>query len=245
MRCLALNASFEPLTMVPLRRALRLVIEGKAEIVEADERGFNAGGAVRARGSRRGTNRESVASALTDGRRRLWIARAAGGGIVGTVQLDLAGQTNGRHRAEVIKLMVLGSARRQGIGRLLMEAAREWRRQTQPLAEPNCGSVFKNPEHELSAGRMLEACGLKGHKIGGAQISPRHANFIENADGARSVDAIALMTRAIAALEAMRFTHVPDPSAERTYVAVAAGSGITPSPTSATSGTSTLASTSA
>jgi UDP-N-acetylmuramate dehydrogenase len=43
---------------------------------------------------------------------------------------------------------------------------------------------------------MLEACGLRGHRIGGAQISPRHANFIENADGARSEDAIALMAEA-------------------------------------------------
>jgi UDP-N-acetylmuramate dehydrogenase len=58
------------------------------------------------------------------------------------------------------------------------------------------GSVFKNPDHELSAGRMLEACGLKGHRIGGAQISPRHANFIENADDASSADAVALMAEA-------------------------------------------------
>ncbi len=43
---------------------------------------------------------------------------------------------------------------------------------------------------------MLEACGLKGHRIGGAQISPRHANFIENADGATTADALALMTEA-------------------------------------------------
>ena len=43
---------------------------------------------------------------------------------------------------------------------------------------------------------MLEACGLKGFRIGGAQISPRHANFIENADGARSEDALALMVEA-------------------------------------------------
>ena len=43
---------------------------------------------------------------------------------------------------------------------------------------------------------MLEACGLKGHRIGGAQISPRHANFIENAGGARSADALALMHEA-------------------------------------------------
>jgi UDP-N-acetylmuramate dehydrogenase len=43
---------------------------------------------------------------------------------------------------------------------------------------------------------MLEACGLKGHRIGGAQISPKHANFIENAEGARSEDAVALMAEA-------------------------------------------------
>jgi acetyltransferase len=66
---------------------------------------------------------DGVTAALKGGCRRLWIARAADGGLVGTVQLDLASQANGRHRAEVTKLMVLSSARRQGIGRLLMEAA--------------------------------------------------------------------------------------------------------------------------
>jgi UDP-N-acetylenolpyruvoylglucosamine reductase len=70
------------------------------------------------------------------------------------------------------------------------------RKAAQPTNKRTFGSVFKNPEHELSAGRMLEACGLKGHRIGGAQISPRHANFIENADGARSDDAVALMAEA-------------------------------------------------
>ncbi|MDX6478655.1 MAG: UDP-N-acetylmuramate dehydrogenase [Gaiellaceae bacterium] len=70
------------------------------------------------------------------------------------------------------------------------------RKAAQPTNKRTFGSVFKNPEHELSAGRMLEACGLRGHRIGGAQISPRHANFIENADGARSADAIALMAEA-------------------------------------------------
>ena len=58
------------------------------------------------------------------------------------------------------------------------------RKATQPTNKRTFGSVFKNPEHELGAGRMLEACGLKGHRIGGALISPRHANFIENAGGA-------------------------------------------------------------
>jgi UDP-N-acetylenolpyruvoylglucosamine reductase len=70
------------------------------------------------------------------------------------------------------------------------------RKAAQPTNKRTFGSVFKNPEHELTAGLILEACGLKGHRIGGAQISPRHANFIENADGARAADAIALMVEA-------------------------------------------------
>jgi UDP-N-acetylmuramate dehydrogenase len=70
------------------------------------------------------------------------------------------------------------------------------RKEAQPTNRRTFGSVFKNPEHELSAGRLLEACGLKGHRIGGAQISPKHANFIENAGGARTADALALMGEA-------------------------------------------------
>jgi acetyltransferase len=66
---------------------------------------------------------DSVAGALRGGGRRLWIARGPGGDIIGTVQLDLAGQVNGRHRAEVIRLMVHQGARQQGVGRALMEAA--------------------------------------------------------------------------------------------------------------------------
>jgi UDP-N-acetylmuramate dehydrogenase len=70
------------------------------------------------------------------------------------------------------------------------------RKAAQPTNKRTFGSVFKNPEHELTAGRMLEACGLRGYRIGGAQISPRHANFIENADGATTADALALMAEA-------------------------------------------------
>ena len=67
------------------------------------------------------------------------------------------------------------------------------RKAAQPVNRRTFGSVFKNPDHELSAGRILEAVGLKGHRIGGAQISPRHGNFIENAEGATTADALALM----------------------------------------------------
>lgn len=64
----------------------------------------------------------------------------------------------------------------------------------QPLEWPNCGSVFKNPEgQQLGAGRMIEACGLKGRRIGGAQISEQHANFILNVGRASSADVESLM----------------------------------------------------
>jgi UDP-N-acetylmuramate dehydrogenase len=70
------------------------------------------------------------------------------------------------------------------------------RKATQPTNKRTFGSVFKNPDGERGAGSLIEACGLKGHRIGGALISPRHANFIENADGACSADCIALMAEA-------------------------------------------------
>ena len=70
------------------------------------------------------------------------------------------------------------------------------RKATQPTNKRTFGSVFKNPPGDIGAGRMLELCGLKGHRIGGAMISPKHANFIENADGATSADCVALMVEA-------------------------------------------------
>ena len=70
------------------------------------------------------------------------------------------------------------------------------RKATQPTNKRTFGSVFKNPQHELGAGQMLEACGLKSYRIGDAVISPRHANFIENAGNARADDALGLMAEA-------------------------------------------------
>lgn len=70
------------------------------------------------------------------------------------------------------------------------------RKASQPTNRRTFGSVFKNPVGELGAGRLIELCGLKGHRSGGAVISPRHANFIENAGGALTADALALMAEA-------------------------------------------------
>jgi UDP-N-acetylenolpyruvoylglucosamine reductase len=70
------------------------------------------------------------------------------------------------------------------------------RKATQPTNKRTFGSVFKNPGAGPGAGRMIEECGLKSHQIGGALISPRHANFIENAGDATSADCIALMSEA-------------------------------------------------
>lgn len=70
------------------------------------------------------------------------------------------------------------------------------RREAQPAKVRTFGSVWKNPDGDLGAGRMLEECGLKGFTLGGARISPVHANFIENTGGARSADVIALMREA-------------------------------------------------
>jgi UDP-N-acetylmuramate dehydrogenase len=68
-----------------------------------------------------------------------------------------------------------------------MDAARRWRRETQPIAEPNCGSVFTNPPGEHAAA-LIEAAGCKGERIGGASVSTKHANFIVADRGATAAD---------------------------------------------------------
>jgi UDP-N-acetylmuramate dehydrogenase len=65
---------------------------------------------------------------------------------------------------------------------------RRWRREHQPLGIPSAGSVFRNPADGLSAGALIDRCGLKGRRIGGAVVSPAHANWILNDRGGTAAD---------------------------------------------------------
>jgi UDP-N-acetylenolpyruvoylglucosamine reductase len=77
-----------------------------------------------------------------------------------------------------------------------VRAMQDRRSAAQPRKARTFGSVFKNPVGDMTSGQILEACGLKGHAIGGARISPKHANFIENTGSATSADVVALMVEA-------------------------------------------------
>jgi UDP-N-acetylenolpyruvoylglucosamine reductase len=128
---------------------------------------------------------------------RVLVASAEGTGWLTPAELGLSYRHSSLRHGQVVVAAELRLRRRDPAA--IKAEVRELnarRKAAQPTNRRTFGSVFKNPEHELTAGRMLEACGLKGHRSGGAQISPKHANFIENAGGARTADALALMREA-------------------------------------------------
>lgn len=88
----------------------------------------------------------------------------------------------------------------QGIIKQKMRHAGQIKKESQPLDLPSAGSIFKNPAQGPSAGELVEQCGLKGFKIGEAQISEKHANFIVNLGRASAHDVcqlIALVKQAV------------------------------------------------
>ena len=128
---------------------------------------------------------------------RALVATADGADWAGLDELALSYRSSALGRGEVVARVELRLEQRprEEIKATVSELIAQ-RKATQPTNKRTFGSVFKNPSGELGAGRMLELCGLKGHRIGGAVISPKHANFIENAGGATSADCVALMVEA-------------------------------------------------
>ena len=201
--------------------ALVLKLEGELSAVEVEGTMLAAGGGAslavclhRARAAELGGLEFACAIPGTVGGAVWMNAGAYGGDIAGVLGRALVADGDGRRWLSPAELGL--AYRRSGLrgGQVVAQAEivleprpgteikavvsdmQAQRKAAQPTNKRTFGSVFKNPDRELSAGRMLEACGLKGFKIGGAQISPRHANFIENAGGATSADALALMAEA-------------------------------------------------
>jgi UDP-N-acetylenolpyruvoylglucosamine reductase len=149
-----------------------------------------AGGAVRMNaGAYGGELRDVLADAL--------VLRAGGERRGGPAELALRyrGSNVGPREVVAEATLALTPADPAAIKATVADMQRR-RRDAQPSKVRTFGSVWKNPPGGRSAGELLEACSLKGYAIGGARISPVHANFIENTGGARSADVVALMAEA-------------------------------------------------
>ena len=101
---------------------------------------------------------------------------------------------------EVVLELVPGDA---AVVKETMEAVLQRRRAAQPLNLPSCGSVFRNSS-DLKAARLIDACGLKGYRVGNAEVSTVHANFIVNLGGATAADVARVI---IHVLEEVRKRH--------------------------------------
>jgi UDP-N-acetylenolpyruvoylglucosamine reductase len=149
-----------------------------------------AGGAVR-------MNAGAYGSEMSDVLEQARVIGGAGERSGGPADLGMRYRRSNVAADEVVAEAVLRLA--PGEPEQIRQKVREFqgrRRDAQPAKVRTFGSVWKNPDGGLTAGRMLERCGLKGYRIGGARISPVHANFIENTGDATSADVVALMVEA-------------------------------------------------
>jgi UDP-N-acetylmuramate dehydrogenase len=122
---------------------------------------------------------------------------------VGVDELELGFRSSGLSSEEVVLDATLQLARGDAdeSARLISEIV-AWRRANQPGGQ-NAGSVFVNPvPGEVSAGELIDAAGLRGHRLGTAVVSEKHANFIQADDGGRADDVLALMVRVRERVEA-------------------------------------------
>lgn len=129
-----------------------------------------------------------------------WLRLVDGDGHVQTWHREHCGfgYRTSRLQREPVTVVEARLILRPGHREEILDALRRhtaYRQRTQPLRHPNVGSVFKNPPGD-SAGRLIEACGLKGLRQGGAQIAEQHANFIINLGGAKAADVLGLMSTA-------------------------------------------------
>ena len=149
-----------------------------------------AGGAVRMNaGAYGGEMRDVVARAR--------VVSAGGDAWAGPDGLGMAYRRSAVGAGEVVAevVLVLTPGDPEAIAATVAGMQRR-RREAQPAKVRTFGSVWKNPDPERTAGRLLDECGLKGFARGGARISPVHANFIENTGGATSADVLELMREA-------------------------------------------------
>ncbi len=127
---------------------------------------------------------------------RVEVATASGVGWVLAARLGFAYRTCRLPAGGVVTRVAVRLRRGDAAAsRAAMDADRDRRRRTQPLTQPTWGSTFRNPPGD-HAGRLIEAAGLKGHRLGNAMWSDVHANFVVNLGGATARDCLALVNLA-------------------------------------------------
>jgi UDP-N-acetylmuramate dehydrogenase len=124
--------------------------------------------------------------------------------VLARAEIPFAYRTSGLTGRVVIEATVQLREEDPAVISAELEELHRWRREGTPFNQPCCGSVFKNPggpswksaEGPRTAGQLIEAAGLKGFRVGGAEVSPVHANYFVNTGAATAADVIALMRHA-------------------------------------------------
>ena len=147
-----------------------------------------AGGAVRMNAGAYGSEMRDVVESAT-------VTGADGDRVGGPEQLEMTYRRSNVAAGEVVSQVVFKLADADPVAiKATIREMQNRRREAQPSKVRTFGSVWKNPEPDRTAGRLLEECGMKGFQVGGARVSPVHANFIENVDAATSADVLGVMT---------------------------------------------------